>query len=125
MPGRVGALRCSGLQRRRGGGNHVVHLCTEHAANRLVKQAPALVRVRQVRKFGERLAPEIIKQGDVLQLRQGDQTGAHAIVNVVGVVGNFIGQIAQLCLQAGLAACQKPLPHATRLAHFQRLRIGA
>ena len=32
-----------------------------------------------------------------MQLVDADQARAHAIVNVVGVVGNFIGQVAQLC----------------------------
>ena len=46
-----------------------------------------------------------------MHLGKADQPRAHAVVNVVGVVGDFIGQIAQLRLQAGLLAQQKARAH--------------
>ena len=66
------------------------------------------------------------EQGNSLaQLGHGDQAGAHAIVHVMGVVGNGIGQVAQLGLQRRLPAQQKALGHAAGLARLQVLGIGA
>lgn len=41
-----------------------------------------------------------IKQGYFLQLRQSNQPRAHAVIDIVCVVSNLVGQIAQLRLQA-------------------------
>ena len=113
------------VQGRPGGPDQVVHLGAEHAANGLVKQAMALCLVLQMRILGKGGLPEVLKQRHRLQLLQGDQARAHAVVNIVRVVGNFIGQIAQLCLQAGLGPVQKPPPDTAGLGLFERLGVGA
>jgi hypothetical protein len=57
-------------------------------------------------------------------LLQRDEARAHAVVHVVCVVGNFVGQVAQLRLERGRRTRQKPLPHPTRLGQFQSLGMG-
>jgi len=61
------------------------------------------------------------------QLRHSNQARSHPIVDVVGVVGDRICQVAQLRFQTGLSPRQKTPPHPTRLALFQMLgiRLGA
>ncbi len=52
------------------------------------------------------------------------QARAQAVVHVVGVVGDFVCQIAQLRFQTGLCALQKPLPYAARLVLLQPLGVA-
>ncbi len=103
--------------------DHVVDLRTEHTADGLVQQATTLRLVAQMREFDQCLAPKIVKQRHLLELLQRNQARAHTVVNVMCVVGNLVRQIAQLCLQAGLAACQKTVTHAERLDRLQPLGI--
>ncbi len=102
------------------GVDEVVDLCTEHAANDFVQGAS----IAQRRVLGTHLLRKPLKQGDLRQLLQRQQTRANPIVDVVGVVGNFVGQVAQLRFQAGLLPQQKPLRHPAGLLRFKAPRIG-
>ena len=107
-------------QRGAGGVDHVVHLRAQHAADGLVEQPPP----GQAGVFGGGLAPMALHELDLGQVFDAQQARAHAIVDVVGVVGDLVGQVAQLRLQAGLAAVQEAVGDAARLLRLQPLRIG-
>ena len=66
-------------------------LGTQHSADDFKQQAALGVGCRQLWEVAQRLAVVGFKQGDVQQLIQGDQAGTHAVVDVMGVVGNFVG----------------------------------
>ena len=74
--------------------------------------------------LGQGLLAIVGKQGHLLHLRHAQQARADAVVDVVGVVGNFVRQIAQLCFQTGLGAVQKPGGHAAGLARFNLTRMA-
>ena len=76
-----------------------------------------------MRMLGLRHTAIVVEQRNIGQLRQRDQARAHAVINVMRVVGNFVGQIAQLRLQAGLLLAQKSPPHASRFIQLQPLRV--
>ena len=90
--------RRSLLYRQPGGIDHIVNLGAEHAPYGFIQQAPTL----QARVGVKGFAALAAEQRHILQLLQAEQARAHAVIHVVGVVGNFIGQIGQLRLQAGL-----------------------
>ena len=113
------------MQGQPGGINHVVHLRAEHAADRLKQQTPLQRWLREIRVLGLRRSPVRVKQGNIAQLRQSDQAGPHAIINVVRVVGNLVGQIAQLGLQTWLLPAQEPPAYTTGLGHLQLLGMLA
>ena len=69
------------------------------------------------------LAEVAVEQGHLGDLFQRQQPGTHAIVDVVGVVGNLVGQVAKLRLQRRAAARHKPLGHATRFGFQQAFRM--
>ena len=73
--------------------------------------------------LGQCLLVVVSKQLHLQQLIDADQARAHAVVDVVRVVGNRIGQVAQLGLQAGLGAVDETPPHTARLDPFQMLGI--
>ena len=75
--------------------------------------------------LGQGLLVVIRKQLHLQQLRHRDQPRSHTIVDVVRVVGNRIGQIAQLSLQTGLGAVNEATRHTTGLGPLQLLGIGA
>ena len=77
-----------------------------------------------MRVLAQSFAPELVDQRHLLQLRECDQPRAYAVVNVMGVIGDFVGQVTQLRFQAGLGAIQKTPPHATGLFGFERARVG-
>ena len=62
-----------------------------------------------------KLPPHQRHLGDLLER---DQAGANAVVDIVIVVGNFIGEIRQLRLEAGLAPLQEALAHIAELARL-------
>jgi len=92
LAARISALKC--------GVDHVVHLLRQHAADGVEQQATAF----HVGVLGQRGVSEAHEQRHGFELFHGDQAGAHAVVDVVGVVGDLIGEVAQLGLQAGLRA---------------------
>ena len=71
--------------------------------------------LRQLQMVSQGLAAVALEQLELAQLIQADQTRAHPIVDIVRVVRDRIGQIAQLGLQTRLAALQKAPPHSTGL----------
>ena len=83
-----------------GGGHHVVHLLRQHAPDRLVQHAAAVQRGEVAAHRGHCAR----KERHRFQLRQREQARAHAVVDVVRVVGDFVRQVGQLRLQAGLRA---------------------
>ena len=121
----IDAARLHLRQRSLGGGDDVVHLRAQHAADGLVEQAPLAGRRAQIRVLGLRFKAVAVKQRHLAQLRQRDQAGAHAVVDVVRVIGNLVGQVAQLRLQTRLLAQQKALPYAARLGRFKLLGMWA
>ena len=92
--------------------NHVVDLGTQHAAYGFKQQPPT----GQTWMLTSGFLAVLAEQGHIFQLLHAEQAGANAIINVVGVVGNLIGKIGQLRLQARLPVpwCQKPVGHAAR-----------
>ena len=56
------------------------------------------------------------------QVLDRDQPGADAVVDVVVVVGDLVGEVGQLRLETGLQALQEPLAEFAELA---RIRGGA
>ena len=65
------------------------------------------------------------EQRHLAHLLQRDQARTHAVVDVVRVVGDLVGQVAQLRLQAGLRAIEEAARHAARLGCLERSRVGA
>ena len=54
-----------------------------------------------------------------------DQPRAHAVVNVVRVVGDLVGQVADLRLQPRPGVRQKALPHTAGFVALQHFGIAA
>ena len=92
--------------------NNVIDLIAQHQTNRFVQPAARVTRLGQCGVALKRLIRIAIEQRHFANLVESDEARPHAVVDVVRVVGNFIGQVAQLRLQAGLLAQQKPRPHA-------------
>ena len=63
----------------------------------------------------QRIVGKACKQWNFHQLLDGDQARAHAIIYIVCVIGDLIGQVGKLRLKRGLAAHQKPVAHAAGL----------
>ncbi len=103
--------------------NHVVDLLAEHAARGLVQPFALPARLLQLRVLGQRLVGIAGKQRHAHQLPQTDQAGAHAVVGIMGVVGDLIGQIGQLGFQTRPLAKQETLAHAARLTGLQLPRM--
>jgi hypothetical protein len=115
----VHIVRPGSLQGCPGGVNHVIDLGTEHAPDGLIKQAPP----QKMGVLRQCLPAEPVEKLYRLQLLQGDQPGAHAVVDVVGVVGNFVREIAKLGFQSGLGPLQKPPADPTGFDSFQPARV--
>ena len=64
------------------------------------------------------------KRRHLRHLRQREKTRTNTIVYVVSVVGNGIGQVAQLCFQAGLGGIHKSVCHAARLLRLQHQGVA-
>ena len=114
-PRRVGAgRRAARSSAARRGVDHVVDLratacggCVSNSSRR-PSQAAGCSRQRLAREWRS-------NSGTSRELLERDQPGAHAVVDVVGVVGDLVGQVAQLRLQARLRAVQEAPRHAARL----------
>ena len=91
---------------------HVVHLLAQHSANGLVQPTTLPSAVAQLGVLLPRIVGKACKQRDFHQLLDGDQARAHAIIYIVCVIGDLIGQVGKLRLKRGLAAHQKPVAHA-------------
>ena len=65
-----------------------------------------------------------LEQFDRLHLLQREQAGAHTVVDVVGVVGDLVGQVAQLRLQRRLRVVEKALRHAARIGGLDLAGVG-
>ena len=63
-------------------------------------------------------------QRHVHQLVGAEQTGAHAVVDVVCVVGHLVGQVDQLRLQRRLLAAQEALAHPAGFVVLEALGMG-
>ena len=127
--GKIAYLVCHDF--RAGRLDHVIHLRAEHAPDGFVQPSLAVGRCAQLRLLAQGFVRKTGKQGHLAHVLQGDQTRAHAVVDVVGVVGDFVGQVAQLRLQAGLLAQQKACAYPalqvgiSRLLRFKGLGIGS
>ena len=53
----------------------------------------------------------LAKQFDVFHVVELNQTVAQAIVDIVIVIGCFVGQVGTLCFQAGLLVVEETLRH--------------
>ena len=79
---------------------------------------------RNLRVLIERQRVVARKQRHGQQLLHADQTRAHAVVDIMGVVRNLVGQIAQLGFERRLLAAQKTLGNAAGLALLYALGVG-
>ena len=104
-----------------GGVDHVIHLRAEHQADGLEQQPPPF----ELRVRGQRIGHETPEQRHSSHLLQRDEARPHAVIHIVRVVGNFVGQVAQLGFKRRRVAQQKPLPHTAGLACFQSLGMRA
>ena len=116
----VGIWRHGGRDGGAGGVNHVVHLRRPHAADGFVQHAP----IRQAGVVALRVGDKAREQGHLGHLLQRQQARAHAVVDVVRVVGNGVGQVGQLRLQAGLRAVDEAARHAAGLGRVEQSRVG-
>jgi hypothetical protein len=105
--------------------HHVVDLRAEHAPYGFKQQPAAL----QAGMGQPRLAAVLAKSSTSSSCSSAEQARAHAVVDVVRVVGDFIGQVGELRFQAGLLPVRavggllhKAAGHAAGLA---RLDAGA
>ena len=106
------------------GGHQIDHLRREQPAQGFGQQPPARLR-GQRRILRQHLGAPACHQRHLLQLRQGDEPGAHAVVDVVRVVGHLVDQVDELRLQAGLGAVQETLRRATGFGGSQPLGISS
>ena len=88
--------------------NDVIDLGTEHATDGFVQHAAA----GQGRVLAQHLGAVRLEQFDLVQLLQRQQAGANAVVDVVRVVGDLVGEVAQLRFQGRLGMVQKTMRHA-------------
>ena len=56
------------------------------------------------------------KQRHRCELRNLEQTGSQTVIDVVVVVGDLIGQVGDLCLEAGLPLQQESLTQLSKLS---------
>ncbi len=84
----------------------------DHPADRFVHHA-ALADLRKLRAHLARVARE---QRNILQLGQLQQARAQPVVDVVVVVGDLVGEVGDLRLEARLALLQEALADVTQLA---------
>jgi hypothetical protein len=96
----------------------------EHAAQGLEQRAPAGLGGK-LRVFLQHLFVPVRKQRHRIQLFQCDQARAHTVVDVVRVVGQFVGQVHHLRFQAGLRAVQETLGRSAGLGSRQALGVAA
>ena len=108
------------FDRRIGRGHDVVHLLGQHAPDRLEQHAPS----HQVGELPAHRLDVSAEQRNLFELLDVDQARAHAIVHVVRVVGDLVGEVAELRLQAGLRPVEKTLRHAAGLGFTQPPRIA-
>ena len=92
----VRRLRFVLLQIGTGDIDHVIDLIAQHAANGFVQQASGFVGFRQTWMLLQCECFVVCKQRHFGHLRQGQQTRAHTVIDVMSVVRDGIGQIAQL-----------------------------
>eukprot|EP00456_Euglypha_rotunda_P041439 TRINITY_DN3215_c0_g2_i9.p1 TRINITY_DN3215_c0_g2~~TRINITY_DN3215_c0_g2_i9.p1 ORF type:complete len:276 (-),score=44.21 TRINITY_DN3215_c0_g2_i9:11-838(-) len=64
-------------------------------------------------------------QGNFTKLLESDQARTHAVVDIVRVVGNLVGKVAQLRLQTGLRAIEETTPDTAGLMKLERLRVAS
>ena len=105
-------------QTRRRGIDQIRDQTIDHAAHDLVHQAAAgepRIPVADLRVVLE-------EQRHLEQLLHADEPGADAVVHVVIVVGDLIGEIGELRLQPGLLAADEAL---AELAESQRVVVRA
>jgi hypothetical protein len=102
--------------RRRDG---VVNLRTQHTACGFVQQAASL----QMRMLTHGIPVVLSEQGNLGDLIQGDQSGAHAIIDVMRVVGDLVREVAQLRLEARLRALEEAATDPPWLLLFKPFRI--
>nr|GEU28520.1 hypothetical protein [Tanacetum cinerariifolium] len=104
------ARRHVGQQRARGD-DQVVRQRRDQAAQRFVDGAPA----RQAREGPLHVLVQAGKEIDLLQLLDGDQAGTQTVVDVVAVVGDFVGQVGQLRFQRRLGTLDEADRHRPQL----------
>jgi hypothetical protein len=84
-------------------GQQVGHLGIDHAADGFMHPATP----GDVRKLGIHFGGMAGEQAHALQLVKRQHAGTQAVVDIVVVVGDFVGQVADLRLQRGAAIFEK------------------
>ena len=101
------------------GPDEVDHQVVDHAADDLVHQA-ALVELRVMRDHRLVLASE---HAYLAQSREVEQLCTDSVVHVVVVVGDLIGKVGDLCLEARLSALDEPLTQLPELARVAQRAV--
>ena len=83
----------------------------DHAAHYLINQ-PASGQRRITRQY---LGVKHREQGYAEQLFRRDESGANTILDIMIVIGDLIGKIGELRLEAGLLTVDETLAHVAEL----------
>ena len=78
---------------------------------------------RQIGIARQHLGVMTAEDGHILHLLDRDQARPQAVVDVVVVVGDLVGQVGQLRLQRGLGALQEAHAHRAQLARVRRRAV--
>jgi hypothetical protein len=65
-----------------------------------------------------------LEQFDLVQLLQRQQAGSHAVVDVVRVVGDLVGEVAQLRFQGRLGMVEKSMRHTAGIDRLDLAGVG-
>ena len=99
---------------------HIADQRREHAPQAVVQQPPATERGRGTQ--GRSVAGEDQRQFEQLLVDQQPRT--HTVVDVVRVVGDLVGEVAQLRLEARRGLVEKTASDASRFGCFERERAA-
>ena len=94
-----------------GGIDQVGNQPVDHTAQDLEYQATA----REIRICGRHVTVVLQEQRHLEQLLHGNEACAYAVVHIVIVIGNLVGEIRQLRLQAGLSPLNEALAQLAEL----------
>jgi hypothetical protein len=86
-------------------GQEIRHLRVDHAANGFMDPATP----GNPREFDIHFGGVAREQAHLPQLFKGQHPGSEAVIDIVVVVGDFVGEVADLRLQRGAAIDQKAL----------------
>ncbi len=105
-----------GLEPRLAGADQVDDDVIDHAADDFVDQPP----LAEVGIFGGHDVELAAEEAGLAQLIEADQLRPDAVVDVVVVVGDLVGHIGDLRLEAGLGALQETLAEVAQLPRRPR-----